>query len=55
MVSEETTQDMPVTEERAKVVRGTVNRPAGDANTDAFEEVILDVSLEVEEASICVW
>jgi stress response protein YsnF len=55
VVSEEATLDVPVTEERVKVVRGTVNRPVADADTDAFEEAILDVSLEVEEASICVW
>jgi uncharacterized protein (TIGR02271 family) len=52
VVSEEATLDVPVTEDRIKVVRPTVNCPAGEADTDAFKEVILDVPLEVEEVQV---
>lgn len=52
VVAEEQTLDVPVTEERLRVVRRTVDRPAEAANAGAFEEVIVDVPLEVEEVDV---
>lgn len=53
VVSEERVLEVPVTEERLKVVRRTVDRDvaAADAN-NAFEEVIVDVPLEVEDVQV---
>lgn len=54
VVSEEQGLDVPVTEERLKVVRRAVDRPvdAMDAEATAFEEVIVDVPVRVEDVEV---
>jgi len=52
VVTEEQVLDVPVTEERLKVVRRAVDRPVTAADTDAFEEVIVDVPLRVEDVEL---
>lgn len=47
VVVEEPGLDLTSTEERLKVVRRTVNRPADGANAEVFEEVIVDVPLNL--------
>jgi uncharacterized protein (TIGR02271 family) len=54
VVLEEQGLDVPVTEERLKVVRRAVDRPvdATTADATAFEEVIVDVPVRVEDVEV---
>jgi len=54
VVSEERTLDVPVTEERARVTRRTVDRDATDATLsgDAFQEQTIDVPLQTEQVDV---
>jgi uncharacterized protein (TIGR02271 family) len=52
VVTEEQGLDVPVTEERLKVVRRAVDRPVDAADNTAFEEVIVDVPVRVEDVEV---
>lgn len=53
VVSEDRVLEVPVTEERLKVVRRTVDRDVNAADaSNAFEEVIVDVPIEVEDVQV---
>lgn len=52
VVTEEQGLDVPVTEERLKVVRRTVDRAVDAADGTAFEEVIVDVPVRVEDVEV---
>lgn len=52
VVAEERVLDVPVTEERLKVVRRNVDRPVEAADGTAFEEVIVDVPVRVEDVEV---
>jgi uncharacterized protein (TIGR02271 family) len=52
VVSEEQVLDVPVTEERLKVVHRTVDRPVDATDTNAFEEMIVDVPVRTEEVEL---
>jgi len=52
VVAEEQVLDVPVTEERLKVVRRTVDRPVDAAAGEVFEETIVDVPVRVEDVEV---
>ena len=52
VVAEEQVLEVPVTEERLKVVHRTVDRPVDATDTDAFEEMIVDVPVRTEEVEL---
>jgi uncharacterized protein (TIGR02271 family) len=52
VVTEEQVLDVPVTEERLKVVHRTVDRPVDATDTNAFEEMIVDVPVRTEEVEL---
>jgi uncharacterized protein (TIGR02271 family) len=52
VVSEQRTLDVPVTEERVRVERHVVDRPVTAADTDAFEETVIEVPLRTETVDL---
>jgi len=52
VVTEQRTLDVPVTEERVRVERRVVDRPVSAADTDAFEETVIDVPLRSETVDV---
>jgi len=52
VVAEERTLDVPVTEERIRVERRVVDRPATAADASAFEETVIDVPLRSETVDV---
>ena len=52
VVTEQRTLDVPVTEERVRVERRIVDRPVSAADTDAFEDVVIDVPLRTETVDV---
>jgi uncharacterized protein (TIGR02271 family) len=52
VVAEERTLDVPVTEERIRVERRVVDRPATGVDASAFEETVIDVPLRSETVDI---
>ena len=52
VVAEERTLDVPVTEERVRVERRVVDRPATSADAAAFEETVIDVPLRSETVDV---
>lgn len=52
VVTEEQGLDVPVTEERLKVVRRTVDRAVDAADGTAFEEMVVDVPVRVEDVEV---
>jgi uncharacterized protein (TIGR02271 family) len=52
VVAEERTLEVPVTEERVRVERRVVDRPATAADADAFEEMVIDVPLRSETVDV---
>src|SRR5215204_6203886 len=52
VVSEERTLEVPVTEERIRVERRVVDRPATGMDATAFEETVIDVPLRSETVDV---
>jgi uncharacterized protein (TIGR02271 family) len=52
VVTEEQTLEVPVTEERIRVERRVVDRPATAADAGAFEETVIDVPLRSETVDV---
>jgi len=52
VVSEERTLEVPLTEERIRVERRVVDRPATGADASAFEETVIDVPLRSETVDV---
>ena len=52
VVEEERTLDVPVTEERVRVERRIVDRPATSADATAFAETVIDVPLRSETVEL---
>jgi uncharacterized protein (TIGR02271 family) len=52
VVEEERTLNVPVTEERVRVERRVVDRPATSADAAAFEETVIDVPLRSETVDV---
>ena len=52
VVEEDRVIEVPVTDERIRVERRIVNRPVGDNETQAFEEIIIDVPLTTEQVEL---
>jgi len=52
VVEEERTLEVPVTEERVRVERRVVDRPATAADAAAFEETVIDVPLRSETVDV---
>jgi len=52
VVAEERTLEVPVTEERIRVERRVVDRPATGADAGAFEETVIDVPLRSETVDV---
>jgi uncharacterized protein (TIGR02271 family) len=52
VVAEEQTLEVPVTEERIRVERRVVDRPATAADAGAFEETVIDVPLRSETVDV---
>ena len=52
VVEEERTLDVPVTEERIRVERRIVDRPATSADATAFQETVIDVPLRSETVEL---
>ena len=52
VVAEERTLEVPVTEERVRVERRIVDRPADATDADAFQETVIDVPLTTEEVEV---
>jgi uncharacterized protein (TIGR02271 family) len=52
VVAEERTLDVPVTEERIRVERRVVDRPATGVDASAFEETVIDVPLRSESVDV---
>jgi len=52
VVAEERTLEVPVTEERVRVERRVVDRPATAADANAFEETVIEVPLRSETVDI---
>jgi uncharacterized protein (TIGR02271 family) len=52
VVAEERTLEVPVTEERVRVERRVVDRPATAADANAFEETVFEVPLRSETVDI---
>jgi uncharacterized protein (TIGR02271 family) len=52
VVSEQRTLDVPVTEERVRVERRVVDRPADTTDVGAFEETVIDVPLRSETVDL---
>jgi uncharacterized protein (TIGR02271 family) len=52
VVAEERTLEVPVTEERVRVERRIVDRPATAADAGAFEETVIDVPLRTETVDV---
>ena len=52
VVAEERTLEVPVTEERIRVERRVVDRPATAADAAAFEETVIDVPLRSETVDV---
>jgi len=52
VVAEERTLEVPVTEERVRVERRVIDRPASPADIDAFEDQVIEVPLRTETVDI---
>ena len=52
VITEQRTLDVPVTEERVRVERRIVDRPATAADSTAFDEVVIEVPLRSETVDI---
>jgi uncharacterized protein (TIGR02271 family) len=52
VVAEERTLDVPVTEERVRVERRVVDRPATAADATAFEDTVIEVPLRSETVDV---
>jgi uncharacterized protein (TIGR02271 family) len=52
VVAEERTLEVPVTEERVRVERRVVDRPATAADANAFEETVIEVPLRSETVDV---
>jgi uncharacterized protein (TIGR02271 family) len=52
VVTEQRTLEVPVTEERVRVERRVVDRPATAAMPTAFEETVIDVPLTTETVDV---
>ena len=52
VVSEDRVLEVPVTEEQIRVERRVVDRAAGAADADAFEEIVIEVPLTQEEVEL---
>jgi uncharacterized protein (TIGR02271 family) len=52
VVAEERTLDVPVTEERVRVERRIVDRPATTADATAFQEIVVDVPVMREAVDV---
>jgi len=52
VVSEERTLDVPVTEERVRVERRTVDRPATAADAEVFEDTVIEVPVRSETVDV---
>jgi uncharacterized protein (TIGR02271 family) len=52
VTTEEQTLDVPLTEERVRVARRVIDRPATDADTGAFEEMVMEVPLRTETIEV---
>ena len=52
VVTEEQTLEVPLTEERVRVERRIVDRPATTADAGAFEETVIDVPLRSETVDV---
>jgi uncharacterized protein (TIGR02271 family) len=52
VVEEERTLEVPVTEERVRIERRVVDRPATTADASAFEETVIDVPLRTETVDV---
>jgi len=52
VVAEDRVLDVPVTEERVRVERRVVDRPASAADIGAFEDQVIEVPLRTEEVDI---
>ena len=52
VVTEERTLDVPVTEERVRVERRVVDRPATGADGETFEETVIEVPLRTEAVDV---
>lgn len=52
VVAEERTLEVPVTEERVRVERRIVDRPATAADAGAFEETVIEVPLRTETVDV---
>jgi len=52
VLSEERTLDVPVTEERVRVERRVVDRPATAADATAFQEIVVDVPVMREAVDV---
>ena len=52
VVTEQRTLEVPVTEERVRVERRVVDRPAATTDIGAFEETVIDVPLRTETVDV---
>ena len=52
VVSEQRTLEVPVTEERVRIERRVVDRPATTADSTAFDEVVIEVPLRSETVDV---
>jgi uncharacterized protein (TIGR02271 family) len=52
VVAEDRVLEVPVTEEQIRVERRVVDRAAGAADADAFEEIVIEVPLTTEEVDL---
>jgi uncharacterized protein (TIGR02271 family) len=52
VVAEERTLDVPVTEERVRIERRAVDRPAAEADLGAFQDAVIEVPLRRETVDV---
>ena len=52
VITEQRTLDVPVTEERVRIERRVVDRPVSAADTEAFDEVVIEVPLRTEVVDV---
>jgi uncharacterized protein (TIGR02271 family) len=52
VVTEEQTLDVPLTEDQVRVERRVVDRPATEADSGAFEEMVMEVPLRTETVDV---
>jgi uncharacterized protein (TIGR02271 family) len=52
VVTEEQTLDVPLTEEQVRVERRVIDRPATEADTGAFEDMVMEVPLRTETVDV---